>query len=109
MQAAWIGEVVAQRIERAGKRHEETGQREGDPDMALDGNAEEARTPLVLADGNERVPERRAQNEGHDADDDGEADQHEIVERDVVVQQVDLEGAEIERLAREAAQTVVAA
>ena len=36
MQAARVGEIVDQRIERAGKAHEEAGQREGDPDMPLD-------------------------------------------------------------------------
>src|SRR5581483_7775987 len=109
MQAAWIGEVVDQRIERAGERHEEAGQRERDPDVALDWDAEEAGAALVLADGDQRMAEGRAQDEAHDGDDDGEADQHEIIERPVVVQDVEAQEAELDRLARKAAQAVVAA
>ena len=80
VQAARIGEIVDQRIERAGKRHEEARQRERDPDVPLDGNAEEARAALVLADRNHGAAERRAQDEPHDADRSGKAEQHEIVE-----------------------------
>ena len=89
MQAARIGEIVDQRVERAGEAHEEAGQRERDPDMALDRNAEEARAPLVLADRDHGAAERRAQDEAHDGDGEREAEQHEIVEGVGVRQDVD--------------------
>src|SRR6516164_6142327 len=109
MQAARIGEIIDQRVERAGKADEEAGQRECDPDVALDRDAEKARTPLILADCDHGAPERRAQNESHGADREREAEQHEVIEGIAVRQDVDREQAEVERLAREAAQTVVAA
>ncbi len=109
MQAARIGEIVDQGIERASETHEQARQGEREPDLALHRDAEKARAALILTDRNHRAAERRAQDEAHDADGEGEADQHEIVERVGVGENVDLEGAEIQRLAREAAQPVVAA
>src|SRR5207248_4537795 len=97
------------RIKRARKAHEEAGQRECNPDMALHGNAEEAGAALVLADRDHGAAERRAQDETHDADGQRKAKQHEIVEAVGAGENVELEGAEIDRLAREAAQAIVAA
>src|SRR6202047_3992961 len=109
MQAARIGEIVDQRIERAGKAHEEAGQREPDPDVALDGNAEEAGAAFVLADRDHGAAERRAQDEPHGADGKREAEQDEVIEVVSTGENVELEQAEIDRLAGEAAQSVVAA
>ncbi len=57
--------------------------------MPLDRNAEEARTALVLADRQQGAAERRAQQQAHQADGDGEDDQDEVVEQDGVVLDVD--------------------
>src|ERR1700691_4304552 len=50
VEVARVGEIVEQRVERAGKAHEKAGQRERRPDVAFDRDAEKARPPLVLAD-----------------------------------------------------------
>ena len=109
MQASRIGEVVDQRIERAGKSHEEAGQCEGDPDMPFNGDAEEAGAALVLADRDHGAAEWRAQNKSHGADHHGKAKQHEKIEVVGTGENVELEQAEVDRLTREAAQAVVAA
>ena len=109
MQPARVGEVVDQRVKRSGKSHEEAGKREGDPDVALDRDAEETRPALVLANGNHGPPERRPQDECHDGHGDGKTKQDEVIKRIGVRQDIDREEAEIDRLAGEAAQTVVAA
>src|SRR6266403_263885 len=72
-------------------------------------NAEKARASLVLADRDHGAAERRAQDESHGADHEGKAEQHEEIEVVGVGENVELEEAEIERLARKAAQAVVAA
>ncbi len=77
--------------------------------MPIDGNAEKARTPLIFADRDHGAPERGAQDETHHTDRQRKAKQHEVVERVGVRQDVDPGDAEIERLARKAAQPVVAA
>ena len=64
---------------------------ERDPDVTVDRNAEEAGAALVLADRDHGAPERRAQNETHDADRDGEAEQDEVIEGVGVRQDVDRE------------------
>ena len=61
-QRARIGEIVEQRIERAGDADEEARDHEREPDVQLDRDAEEARAPLVLADGDQRAPERRSES-----------------------------------------------
>ncbi len=77
--------------------------------MAVDRNAEKARAPLVLADREQRAPERRAQQRRHDRDGESKKKQHEIIESAIVVQDVELGKAEIDRQAMPARQTVVAA
>ena len=77
--------------------------------MAFDGNAEKTCAPFVLADRDHGAAERRAQDEGHDADRQRKTEQHEVVKIVGAGEDVDLEGAEIERLAGEAAQAVIAA
>ena len=54
---------------------------------------------LVFADRQQRAPERRAQNERHDADPGGEKRQRHIVERFVVVEDVERGKAEMQRFA----------
>jgi hypothetical protein len=108
VQSAGIGEVVQQRVECTCEPHEDAGQREGDPDMPIDVNAVKARTPLIFADRDHGAPERGAQDETHQADRQRKAKHHEIVERVGARQDVDPGDAEIERLARKAAQPVVA-
>ena len=61
MQAARIGEIVEQRVERAGKPMKKQESENDEPDVPLDRNAEEARAALVLADRDQVRPkgERR--------------------------------------------------
>src|ERR1019366_9297296 len=108
MQASRVREIIDQRIERAGKAHEEAGQGECDPDMPLHGNAEEAGAALIFADRDHGAAERRAQNESHRADRQSEAEQHEEVEVLLFGEDVEFEEAKIDWLAREAAQAIVA-
>ena len=90
MQPSRIGEIVDERVERSGKAHEKARQRECDPDVTLDRNAEKAGAALVLADRDHGAAERRAQNESHRADSEREAEQHEIIEIVGVRQDIDL-------------------
>ncbi len=77
--------------------------------MQLDGDAEEAGAALVLADRDQGVPERRVQQERHGGDGEREAGENEKIERSGIAENVDRGKAEMERLAREATQPVVAA
>src|SRR4029077_1902316 len=77
--------------------------------MPLNGNAEEAGTALVLPDRDHGTSERRTQDESHGADAKGKAEQHEVIEGGGVRKDVEPEGAEIDRVAGESAQSVVAA
>jgi hypothetical protein len=77
--------------------------------MWLDRHAEEARAPLVLANGGQRAPERRIDQLRHRGDADREHRQGEIVERLVVAENVERREAEIDRQAVPAGQAVVAA
>src|SRR5258708_39806941 len=107
MQAPRIGKIVDQRIERAGKSHEEAGQGEGDPDVSFHRNAEEAGAALVLADRDHGAAERGAQNKSHGANHQGKTEQHEEVEVVGAGENIELEQAKVDRLAREAAQAIV--
>ena len=80
MQRQRIGKVVEQRIERAGKRRKEAGDREREPDVAFDRECQEARAALVLADRAQGMAEGRADRRPIKADGDREDDQEEIVE-----------------------------
>ena len=71
-QRARIGEIVQQRIERAGRADEDARDYKRQPNMALDGDAEEARAPLVLADRRQRAAEGRGEKLRHDPDAEGE-------------------------------------
>ena len=57
MQRQGIGEIVEQRVKRAGKGRKEAGEREGEPDLAFDRDRQEARATLIFADGAQRVAE----------------------------------------------------
>src|SRR5437868_2387533 len=106
MQRQRIGEVVKQRIERTGKRGEETGDRERQPDMVLDRDAQKARATFILADRQEGPSERRAQQKAHQPDRDGKDRQQEIIERAATLANIERERAKSDRFAMKIAQTV---
>ncbi len=84
MQDAWVGEVTEERVERPRERSEEAGDDEREPDVLLDRDAKEARASLVLADCDQGAAERRAQEQRHGGDRDGEEGEDEVVEHLVV-------------------------
>ena len=77
--------------------------------MTIDRNAEEARAPLVLADRQQRAAERRAQQERHDANCNGEDREGEVIERLVVVENIERGKAEMQRLTVPGRQAIVTA
>ena len=103
-QRARIDEIVEQSVKRAGEADEAAGNHPGQPDMPVHRNAEEAGAALVLADRKKRAAERRAQEERHDPDRGGEERQRHVVERLVVVEDVERGKAEM-RAARGAMPT----
>src|SRR5216683_8360883 len=77
--------------------------------MALHRDAEEAGAAFVLADRQHGTAKGRAQHERHGTGDERKAEQDEVVEGLSVGDDIDREKAEVERLARKAAQAIVAA
>src|SRR6516165_2927489 len=106
MQGQRVGKIIKQRVERARKRREETGDRERQPDVALDRNAEKSRPPLVLADRKQRAAEWRSQQKTHQADRGGEDRQQEIIEGRTAFGNVQNEWGNSDCLAMEVAQAV---
>src|ERR1700723_2283406 len=77
--------------------------------MLVHGDAEELGAALVLPDGDQGAAERRAQQERHQCNANGEHEQHEVVEQRAVALDVDGPWADRKRLARKPAQPVIAA
>src|SRR3981081_104849 len=102
MQAPRVGKVVHQRVKRAGKPHEEAGQRERDPDVAFHGNAEEAGAALILADRDHGAAEWLAKNKSQGTDHQRKAEHHEEIEVVGVGENAEPEGPKTDRLTREA-------
>src|SRR5262249_6025978 len=109
VQPARISEIIGERVKRAGDSDEEAGQREGDPDVSFHRDAEKASAALVLANGQHRAAERRAQYQRHRSCNQRQEEQDEVVERIGVGKDIDGEESEMEGLARKSAQAVVAA
>src|SRR5581483_9643587 len=77
--------------------------------MFFDRNAEKASAAFVLADGEQGAAERRAQQETHQGDGDGEHRERKIVKCRFALGDIERQRAEADRFAMEIAQSVEAA
>src|SRR6202166_3537312 len=109
MQRQRIGKVVEQRVESAGKRREEAGDREREPDLAFDRDSQETRTAFVLADGPQSMAERGADQQPEQSDGDRDDSQRKIIELGPARGDIESNCPEPDGLAMEMAQAVEAA
>src|SRR6516164_1681283 len=108
MQPSRIGEVVDQRVERPSIGHKEAAERECDPDVQFNWYAQEARAALILANGQHSTAEGGAQDKRHRRHGECEAEQDEIVERSRVVEDIQGGDAQMQWLAVEWTQAIIA-